>query len=479
MEALLAHGAGGYSVITERIIDFLDNSSIRNARLVCKAWRNTIQCQKKWWAILLKGLTKKKIIFTLHQFDQRDSVTKTQTLEEAFPEYHSIIQNILADKKNKMRQMFRSMYPYFLKTQTSSSLMCPLLYSEVSMTCQPGSMLDDMLSALNSARVIKFACTASLSFVKHVFTSKGIEKNIYFEEDEQTLSYSIIHCGGNNLYHFASQSEDPRVIQYIIETIGMEGIDARNQWGVTPLLAACFGGSIETVKFLIKHANYLSIDVSARCEDGNNIYSMAAENEKSPNLLQILIETPEVRNSVALEEITETGGTVLHIACEAGPREAVEYLLLHSEEFGLDVNGRDFEGDSPILHACYSNREEIVSLFFDPRIAHKIRYNRVNEFRRNIFHMTCLGKGAKPAVMKLLLKHSDQFTFSLRGKDSYGCIPLHYACQNGHEEMAELILSSFQDPTSLLKMRNHDNNRPGDLARIHGHSRLESVLNRY
>ena len=70
MEALLAHGAGGYSVITERIIDFLDNSSIRNARLVCKAWRNTIQCQKKWWAILLKGLTKKKIIFTLHQFDQ-------------------------------------------------------------------------------------------------------------------------------------------------------------------------------------------------------------------------------------------------------------------------------------------------------------------------------------------------------------------------------------------------------------------------
>ena len=478
LKLLLEHR--GLFIIAERIISFLDDSSIKNCRLVKSTWRSTIQNQKKWWTLLLNCLRRKKIIFHV-KCRQVNSDIQTKklfpcTLEKAFPEYKEIIDNILANEKlETCRKMFRVMYPYFLLSEVSSELMCPLLYA--SMTCHQGSMLnllDCMWGAsgpLNPSRIIKFTCAhGSISLVQHVFTYtlRGIERNFYFEDNY-------------NLYHLAIKNEDPRVLKYIIETIGQEGIDAKNNYGMTPLLQACFEGSIQAVKFLIEYAKDLSIDLNARSNKGNNIFQLAVQNIKSPQMLQNLIETLEVRNSVNLEfgSHEETGETILHIACRIGSKETVEYLLLNSEKHKIDLNARDNEGDSAILTAVWANREQIVGLFFDPRIANKIRYNRVNGVGRNILHMACLKQSSKPAIMRLLLNHSDQFTFSLRGKDSYGSNPLHYACRNGNGQMVKLILSTFKKPRALLTMRNHDNNRPGDLARMHGHRSLESVLNRY
>lgn len=116
-------------------------------------------------------------------------------------------------------------------------------------------------------------------------------------------------------------------------------VNAKDAYGVTPLLYAAISGSPETLRMLLKSG----ADVNAKDADGRNVLveALTTENDLPPEIYEELIQAGADVNAR-----TYQGMTPLLISAAGNPR-----LLRALISAGADVNARDDRGLSALTYA--------------------------------------------------------------------------------------------------------------------------------
>ncbi|KAH9208234.1 ankyrin repeat-containing domain protein [Leptodontidium sp. 2 PMI_412] len=70
--------------------------------------------------------------------------------------------------------------------------------------------------------------------------------NCWDGDDRGHRLLSVVAAGSNRIVHVAASIGHLGMLKSSMERFGMEQLEARNEWGVTPLMAACGGESVDT-----------------------------------------------------------------------------------------------------------------------------------------------------------------------------------------------------------------------------------------
>jgi ankyrin repeat protein len=123
--------------------------------------------------------------------------------------------------------------------------------------------------------------------------------------------------------------------------------------------------------------------------------------------------------------------TALHKASEHGHRDVA--VLLLSE--GADLNARDQLGYTPLMYAIHGRKADLAVWLIDRGA--RIDWNENNGF-------TALHNAAfagLPDVVKALIRHGAELD-AKAGRET----PLHLAAQEGHVQVARILLENGADP---------------------------------
>jgi hypothetical protein len=149
-------------------------------------------------------------------------------------------------------------------------------------------------------------------------------------------------------------------------------------------------------------------------------------------------------------------------AAENGHEAAVQQLLANDQ---VDVNPKDFFGQTPLSRAAENGHEAVVKLLL---ANDQVDVNTKDNYGRTPL-LRAAAKGHE-AVVKLLLAN-DQV--DVNPKDPCGRTPLSRAAENGHEAVVQLLLENDQvNVNTKLFFRQ----TPLSLAAEKGH---EAVVKRY
>ncbi|XP_037088742.1 serine/threonine-protein phosphatase 6 regulatory ankyrin repeat subunit A-like [Pollicipes pollicipes] len=162
---------------------------------------------------------------------------------------------------------------------------------------------------------------------------------------------------------------------------------------------------------------------------------------ESSELRQLLAESKTVKMCPELDEVVNkkdgTGRTPLMLAVENGSAELVLLLLVHGARPGL----ADAEGRTALFRAAASGAEESVDAL--------LSCTDCDPLARDVLGKTAVHLAAAAGHVLVL---GSLLQAVGRGRvddllDEQGCTPLHWACYNGHEACAELLLQYSESRT--------------------------------
>ncbi|XP_041969266.1 uncharacterized protein LOC121726098 [Aricia agestis] len=230
-------------------------------------------------------------------------------------------------------------------------------------------------------------------------------------------------------------------------------IRGRNFITMSTLHIAACGGNIDIIKFLIANG----LDIESKDMDGQSPLFMAVRNGKM-DIVKYFIEDKKL----SIDNVDNSGRTILHVAALAGHNIIIEYLLGKN----ANVSVKDRNGYSPVHFAIIRNhtkaaitllqKESNVDLNevcggFTPLhvaaehghldvvnylIGRNANINAKNDNNWIPLHGAAL-KGHADVVKVLLLNGSEVYVKSVDGST-----PLHYAVENGSETVANVLLES-------------------------------------
>ena len=226
----------------------------------------------------------------------------------------------------------------------------------------------------------------------------------------------------------------------------------KDQLGDSLLHHACFGGSVDLVKFLIeKHKE----DVNARNDQGNTPLCYAALSG-SVEVALLLIEQFGCDPNV----VGYLGKSVLHYACEGGSLKLVQSLI---QEHRADVTARDESNYTPLHTAAYYGRADVALFLIDQfgcDICTKKGYKG-----QSLLHCACEGGSVR-------LTQSLLHTISVLSMDNEGNTPLHTCSSHGHAQCVEALLSV----NAPVLIRNNNSKTPVDVAKGMARTILDQCL---
>ena len=81
--------------------------------------------------------------------------------------------------------------------------------------------------------------------------------------------------------------------------------------------------------------------------------------------------------------------TAFQIACKKGHFKIVELLIQKSGELKIDLNAKNFEGNSALHMACSYGHTELVHMLLQKSVEFNIDLNAKNRFGTSAFHSAC------------------------------------------------------------------------------------------
>ncbi|ORX42663.1 ankyrin [Piromyces finnis] len=314
--------------------------------------------------------------------------------------------------------------------------------------------------------------------------------NNYNNQDNNEIPY----------LHYAYKNNYINILKRLI-TKNNESINARDNKGNTLLHIACQKGDKDIVKCLVDNgANIfiqnnngdIPITLAKKNDDKDIISLLNTENEnilflreaikkigikeniKSIQVISIIHPFKNTSNTnerkININTQNSKGLTLLHYACEQGNENIVKYLIkkgadtnikssnggisLHYackskndnvnlvkyliEAIGLDINIKDRHEKIPFHYACYKGNENIVKYLIkngvDPRIK--------NDYGRMSLHFVCGAEKENINLVKYLIEDIG-LDINIQNKD--GCTPLHYACEQGNENIVKYLIEKGAD----------------------------------
>lgn len=230
-------------------------------------------------------------------------------------------------------------------------------------------------------------------------------------------------------------------------------IDAGSSRHSTAFVSACMFGSKDIADMLLRKGTIFDGDhkrmaVWAACYFGH---------------LEILVWLSSL--GVPLDKAVSCGDTPLHLACDRGHENIVEWLLSNDVP-AIDAPGGG--GETPLYNACGRDSAKIVSLLLE-RGADLYRVDGRGE---TPLHNACRGGSAK--IVSLLLE---------RGADIYrvtnrGSSPLHRAFGGWNIEIVKLLLEQMNRNQDFRGINSLDDSKlsPLHLACERGNLELVKVL---
>ncbi|CAI7581831.1 unnamed protein product [Penicillium pancosmium] len=132
----------------------------------------------------------------------------------------------------------------------------------------------------------------------------------------------------------------------------------------------------------------------------------------------------------------------LFCAIHRGNHEIVRLLL----DYGASPNVLDEDQRTPLMTAAWKNEAKILQLL----ISRGANINATDCKRRNVLHNLAADRYCRWDWGKDVLRVLLQNNCEADGKDELGRTPLHWACENNHEEIMELLLNGPDRPLANI-----------------------------
>ena len=136
--------------------------------------------------------------------------------------------------------------------------------------------------------------------------------------------------------------------------------------------------------------------------------------------------------------------TPLHVACERGSLPMIRMLMEH----GADPNTCNEKNDTPLHVACRSGNLDVVRLLME---------HGADLLARNEENDTPLHRAALNGNTNIILCLIDDFKCCPAIKGSDGTTILHQACSAGHVELAEVLLTRYNQSLDPMSADDHGN----------------------
>jgi len=170
-------------------------------------------------------------------------------------------------------------------------------------------------------------------------------------------------------------------------------------------------------------------------------------------------------NEIAINQSGTNGMAPLHYACEYGHINIVKLLLKHHE---ININLLDNDGLSPLQIAASRRHGEIVKMLLQQNnidINKSITHSC--PFRITLLDFICLYNHID--ILELLLQHK----ININQKRISGKTPLYIACEQGNENIVELLL---QQENIEVNPIDKNGKTPLHIACSKGHESIVKLL---
>ena len=351
MEAFLTNQ--GLCHIVNHISSFLDPKSLAQCRKVCHSWRNLIDNDRQWLILQLEHIQKKNKMFIDEV--KKEKPTIQSTISKRFPEWNVVIKQFSSHKNiPRLKEFVEHMWIYFNNE--------------------------------------------SMSFYMNPLHDSAANSNIGFVE--------LMIAGGIDL-------------------------EMKNPNGSPPIHFACRYGQIEMVQLLIKHLP--GLDETYKTKDGETIFHFAVRNPDSqvPKLILDTFRFENIRD--------EYGYTILHDAVQFGVKETIEFLIESRHKFKINIEERTNYGRTILHIACWHRDIEIVDLVLKAleQINSGINFDTQDVQQNTPLHLACMNKTSAVAIQ--LLK---RFPNKINVLGQNGMHVLHWASQSGNLELLKYVFGN-------------------------------------
>ncbi|KAK6186535.1 hypothetical protein SNE40_008555 [Patella caerulea] len=213
-----------------------------------------------------------------------------------------------------------------------------------------------------------------------------------------------------------------------------DDIDARTHSDKTLLHFASEYCDIEAMTFLIDHDS----DVRSIDTDGASpmVYSCKSDDDpvQKINLLEAhgaIIERNPIYNK-----------TLLHTACEFSTLATVTFL---TEQEGLDVNGLDSYGKSPLYYTCKSDKQPIEKIEFLISRGASLKCSAIDNY--TLLHAACDYNTVG------VVEHLIELGLDVESEDIYRYTPLHCCCRSKIDPIEKIKKLADHGARFLIKFR--------------------------
>ena len=230
------------------------------------------------------------------------------------------------------------------------------------------------------------------------------------------LRSQMINVADKNGILVASQHNNSKNVQFLMENCGSIDLNARNYDGSTALHYTCADGNLDIVKSLIKKG----IRLNATNYDGRNALHEACHHGHA-HIVDLLISS-----KINVNAMDNNERTALHDACENPNIEVVKLLV----DKGSNVNADDVDGLTPLHEACTNGHLDIVQFLLE----NGADVNALSFEENTCLHFAC--EEGRLDIVEYLLKIP---FLKANGNNELGETPMNLAMQNNHTKVLELL----------------------------------------
>ena len=161
---------------------------------------------------------------------------------------------------------------------------------------------------------------------------------------EQGVDVNASDTAGRGALHLACSEGHCRAVKFLLSN-GAK-LEMQDRWGKTPLVEAVLSGKRAVADLLVHAGAVLQHDVKAEMEAKMHHFSARGDLLGVQRLLE---------SGIGINTTDYNGRTALHIACEWGKLEMVNYLIAE----GADVHCLDVLQETPMTIALKHDRPDI------------------------------------------------------------------------------------------------------------------------